>query len=223
MVYPNETDNYSVEIFNQNFKELEEKTQQLESEVGGAIQIGDMGGMKIFTLLSQLGLDSTVTDLSDVVAAMPDNSILRCSSDGQLPNVSFPSTWGTLEIKRVNLNRTSIKYYVSGTGAQGRTYTGSYHSNNGFSGWHELITETAFKFVTKTGTTNKDGCINTGLVFPNQVIIDIKPNTTENYRLVVNPNRYGQYWLTLHSNWGNSTEIVSGFELNYTICYIEKS
>jgi hypothetical protein len=223
MIYPDQTDNYSIELFNQNFRELEEKTKQLEGEIGGAIQIDDMGGMKIFTSVSQLGLDSATADLADVVVAMPDNSILRCSSDGQLPNVSFPSSWGTLEIKRVNLNRTSLKYYVSGTGAQGRTYTGSFHSNNGFSGWQELLTEAAFKFVTKTGTTNIDGCINTGLVFPNQVIIDIKPNTSQNYRLVVNPNRHGEYWLTLLKYWGNSSEIVSDFDLNYTICYIEKS
>lgn len=35
MVYPNKTDNYSIELFNQNFRELEEKTKQLEGEIGG--------------------------------------------------------------------------------------------------------------------------------------------------------------------------------------------
>jgi len=100
----------------------------------------NLGGMKLYTSATQLGLNyATITDITQVITAMPDLSILRCSSDAQLPKVTFPTAYGTLEIKRINNNRVSLKYYVSGPAAKGRTYTGSYHSNNGFSGWYEML------------------------------------------------------------------------------------
>ena len=40
MIYPNQTDNYNIELFNQNFRELEEKTKQLEGEIGGVEDFG---------------------------------------------------------------------------------------------------------------------------------------------------------------------------------------
>lgn len=106
----------------------------------------DLGGFKIYSTVAQLGLTSaTVTDLKQVVNAMPDMSRLCCSADGQFPNIVFPTSYGTLEIIRININRVSLKYYVSIPDAIGKTYTGSYHSNSDFSGWFNFLTNADLK------------------------------------------------------------------------------
>lgn len=80
---------------------------------------------------------------------MPDNSILRCSVDSQFPNITFPSSYGTLEIKKANKNCVALKYYVSWGDAKGKTYTGSYHNSSGFSGWFAFVQDSDFPVVGK--------------------------------------------------------------------------
>lgn len=88
---------------------------------------------------------------------MPDSSILRCSVDSQFPNITFPSSYGTLEIKKANKNCVALKYYVSWGDAKGKTYTGSYHSSSGFSGWYAFLQDSDLNVSTINGsvkTTN---------------------------------------------------------------------
>lgn len=108
----------------------------------------NLGGFKIYSTVSQLGLNSAdIVSLEQVIAAMPDFSLLLCSADKQLPNIVFPTAFGTLEIKRIDINRVSLKYYVSGQTISGRTLTGSFHGASGFSGWTDLLTPTNYQDI----------------------------------------------------------------------------
>ena len=150
------------------------------------IQSSDLGGFKIYSTVAQLGLTSaTVTDLKQVVNAMPDMSRLCCSADGQFPNIVFPTSYGTLEIIRININRVSLKYYVSIPDAIGKTYTGSYHSNSDFSGWFNFLTNADFGIV--------------------RVEIAV---STANFRTeITQMSARGRYWIPVVD--GHSTAIVS--------------
>lgn len=77
------------------------------------------------------------------------------------------------------------------------------------------------KSVSKIGTTNHDGCIDTGFNIANTTILCIKPNNSPNYKLTFACNNHGEYWLTVFKTWNGSMEIVVNYEFEYTIVYIE--
>lgn len=117
---------------------------------------------------------------------MPDMSRLCCSADGQFPNVVFPTSYGTLEIIRININRVSLKYYVSLPDAIGKTYTGSYHSNSDFSGWFDFLTNADIQIYNLITPVTNGSNIVTGTVPGLKVgkaCIATVSTTTSNYIL----------------------------------------
>ena len=128
-----------------------------------------------YTDLANIGLTSaslvkSTEDVATVVNAMSDKSMMILTfASGQFGLPTNDN--GTIEIKKHNVNRTSL---IAVGGATKSLYYGSYHSTNGFSGWYKidgtLFEETSFNFA--GGTFHLKRTNSTVLIYSNDVITE---------------------------------------------------
>ena len=76
----------------------------------------DVGAMKYYSSVTELGLTSGSATIAAAFAAMADGSILLCDSN-QFNALEVPSPYGTIEILRLSSVRTIINYRAKSQGA----------------------------------------------------------------------------------------------------------
>lgn len=114
-----------------------------------------------YTDLTNIGLTTaslvnSTDDVATVVNAMSDRSMMLLPfANGQF---GLPTNdTGVVEIKRHNINRTSL----IAIGTKNALYYGTYHSTSGFSGWYKvagtLFEETSFNFAGGTFFLKRSG------------------------------------------------------------------
>jgi len=104
----------------------------------------NLGGMKFYTSASALGVNlSTITTISTIVNAMPDNSMLMCASVEELFTKSLvPTRYGYLKVERVNSNRVRLFFYPTDTTTISSVaeYIAVWDATHGFTSWRPLGT-----------------------------------------------------------------------------------
>lgn len=104
----------------------------------------NLGGMKFYTSASAIGVDlSTITTLSTIVNAMPDNSMLMCATVEAMYTKSLvPTLYGYIKIEKVNNNR--VRLYFSPTDTVNVSsvfqYIAVWDTVHGFTSWRAIGT-----------------------------------------------------------------------------------
>lgn len=122
----------------------------------------NLGGRKVYTSVSQLGLTKPATLVNIYKAMAPDSSlIIRNSGYNEIASSDSPAEWGTVVINKTD----GTTYYGNGTYTTATsthvTYSAYFYQNGAdatptFSGWKQVITENGGiltgNFTLKNGT-----------------------------------------------------------------------